>query len=141
MLKKIKEDQVQKQLEEALSGGVGISAEEAKEIVSSLSGIAESVSEIYDLILPRMLEKLSDQDASKIFFQLRNELNQIAHHIHAPKRLLPESDMQKPKVDADDSTEAFLRKCGGWQDTRSPEEIIADIYAARRTSNRGENLF
>ncbi len=35
-----------------------------------------------------------------------------------------------------DPTQAFLAKCGGWEDTRSPEEIIADIYAARTASNR-----
>ena len=38
-------------------------------------------------------------------------------------------------------TQRFLEKCGGWQDTRSPEEIIADIYASRTTSERGAHLF
>lgn len=40
-----------------------------------------------------------------------------------------------------DPTQAFLEKCGGWEDTRSPEEIVADIYAARTTSNRGATIF
>ncbi|MBI4640502.1 MAG: hypothetical protein HY731_07395 [Candidatus Tectomicrobia bacterium] len=44
-------------------------------------------------------------------------------------------------VSAKDQTQAFLEKCGGWEDTRSPEEIIADIYAARTTSNRGATIF
>lgn len=39
------------------------------------------------------------------------------------------------------TTQQFLEKCGGWRDTRSPEEIITDIYAARTTSERGENLW
>jgi hypothetical protein len=36
---------------------------------------------------------------------------------------------------AKDPTQVFLEKCGGWEDTRSPEEIVADIYAARPASN------
>ncbi|MBM4044365.1 MAG: hypothetical protein FJ279_04560 [Planctomycetes bacterium] len=38
-------------------------------------------------------------------------------------------------------TEAFLEKCGGWEDTRSPEEVIAQIYAARTASDRTASLF
>lgn len=38
-------------------------------------------------------------------------------------------------------TQRFLEKCGGWQDTRSPEELIADIYASRTSSERGVRLF
>jgi predicted nucleic acid-binding protein len=34
-----------------------------------------------------------------------------------------------------------LAKCGGWEDTRSPEEIIADIYATQTVSNRGADFF
>jgi hypothetical protein len=37
-------------------------------------------------------------------------------------------------------TQAFLDKCGGWEDTRSPEEIITEIYASRTTSDRGTQL-
>ena len=33
-----------------------------------------------------------------------------------------------------DPTEVFLGKCGGWEDSRSPEEIIAEIYTSRTTS-------
>lgn len=39
------------------------------------------------------------------------------------------------------NTEAFLKKCGGWEDTRGPEEIIADIYDSRASSDRGSKLF
>ncbi|MGR3311586.1 MAG: hypothetical protein ACUZ77_12540 [Candidatus Brocadiales bacterium] len=42
---------------------------------------------------------------------------------------------------AKDPTQAFLEKCGGWEDTRSTEEIVTDIYAARSTSNRGTAIF
>lgn len=38
-------------------------------------------------------------------------------------------------------TQAFLKKCEGWEDSRTPEEIIADIYAARTVSDRGVTVF
>lgn len=38
-------------------------------------------------------------------------------------------------------TQKFLEKCGGWEDTRSPDEIIAEIYASRTISERGAHLF
>jgi len=41
----------------------------------------------------------------------------------------------------EDPTQAFLAKCGGWEDTRSPEETIADIYAVRTVSQRTGALF
>ena len=41
----------------------------------------------------------------------------------------------------EDATQVFLDKCRGWEDARSPEEIIAEIYAARTVSHRGAALF
>ncbi|MDA0836798.1 MAG: hypothetical protein O2857_03350 [Planctomycetota bacterium] len=41
----------------------------------------------------------------------------------------------------DKTTIAFLDKCGGWEDSRGTEEIIADIYSTRLNSERGENVF
>ena len=38
----------------------------------------------------------------------------------------------------EDPTQVFLEKCGGWEDTRRPEEIIAEIYASRTTSDAPE---
>ena len=40
-----------------------------------------------------------------------------------------------------DQTQTFLEKCRGWEDTRKPEEIVADLYAARTSSNRGAAVF
>jgi len=40
-----------------------------------------------------------------------------------------------------DQTQTFLEKCRGWEDARKPEEIVADIYAARTSSNRGATMF
>ncbi len=38
-------------------------------------------------------------------------------------------------------TESFLEKCGGWEDDRTTEEIIADIYSSRTSSDRCADLF
>jgi len=40
-----------------------------------------------------------------------------------------------------DATAVFLEKCRGWEDPRTPEEIVADVYAARTRSHRGEGMF
>ena len=41
----------------------------------------------------------------------------------------------------EDATKAFLEKCGGWEDIRNTEEIVAEIYAARTHSRRGNSIF
>jgi hypothetical protein len=38
-------------------------------------------------------------------------------------------------------TQLFLEKCGGWEDSRSPDDIIDEIYASRTTSERGVGVF
>jgi hypothetical protein len=43
-------------------------------------------------------------------------------------------------AEAHNDTELFLHKCRGWQDERSPDEIIAEIYARRSSSLRGTQL-
>ena len=65
-------------------------------------------------------------------------LEAVANEIVALRAELADGWME---TTVDDPTAAFLAKCGGWEDTRSPEEIIADIYTARTVSNRGANLF
>jgi len=40
-----------------------------------------------------------------------------------------------------EATESFLKRCGGWEDERAPEEIIEDIYSTRTVSRRGETIF
>jgi len=61
-------------------------------------------------------------------------LEDVAGEITELKKALEGGWNETP---AKDPTQAFLEKCGGWEDTRSPEEIVTDIYAARSTSNRG----
>jgi len=38
-------------------------------------------------------------------------------------------------------TQLFLDKCNGWEDTRCPADIITEIYTARTSSERGNQLF
>ena len=65
-------------------------------------------------------------------------LEAVANEIAALRADLAEGWIETP---AEDATADFLAKCGGWEDTRSPEEIIADIYATRTVSDRGAGLF
>jgi hypothetical protein len=65
-------------------------------------------------------------------------LEDVAEEIDKIRKALEEEWNQ---TTAQDQTQAFLDKCQGWEDTRSPEEIIADIYNARTTSNRGATIF
>ncbi len=46
-----------------------------------------------------------------------------------------------PEASTRDATRVFLEKCEGWEDSRSPEEIIAEIYASRTASDRGKTFF
>jgi hypothetical protein len=64
-------------------------------------------------------------------------LDAVAHELVALRAALAEGWIETPITDP---TQAFLAKCAGWEDTRSPEEIIAEIYAARTMSHRGESL-
>ena len=65
-------------------------------------------------------------------------LEAVANELIALRAALAEEWTETPVVDP---TQAFLAKCGGWEDTRSPEEIIAEIYAARTVSQRAGTLF
>jgi hypothetical protein len=56
-------------------------------------------------------------------------LDAVANELAALRADLAEGWTETPVADA---TQVFLGKCGGWEDTRSPEEIIAEVYAARQ---------
>jgi hypothetical protein len=64
-------------------------------------------------------------------------LDAVANELVALRAALAEGWPERP---VEDPTQAFLAKCGGWEDTRSAEEIIAEIYAARTVSQRGTTL-
>ena len=38
---------------------------------------------------------------------------------------------QTPFQNVSSATLEFLQKCGGWEDSRSADDIVAEIYAAR----------
>jgi hypothetical protein len=64
-------------------------------------------------------------------------LDAVANELVALRAALAEEWIERP---VEDPTQAFLAKCGGWEDARSPEEIIAEIYAARTVSHRTTTL-
>jgi hypothetical protein len=64
-------------------------------------------------------------------------LDAVTNELVALRTALAEGWIERP---VEDPTQVFLAKCGGWEDTRSPEEIIAEIYAARTASQRGTSL-
>jgi hypothetical protein len=47
----------------------------------------------------------------------------------------------RPEPDEKQMTEEFLSVCGTWEDDRSPEEQLQDIYSMRKSANRTENIF
>lgn len=65
-------------------------------------------------------------------------LDAVANEIVTLRAALAEGWIETP---VEEPTQVFLAKCSGWEDPRSPEEIIADIYAARTVSHRGTALF
>ena len=65
-------------------------------------------------------------------------LEGVEKEIGELKKALREGWQEAPVKDA---TRVFLEKCEGWEDRRSPEEIIAEIYALRTASDRGKALF
>jgi len=65
-------------------------------------------------------------------------LDAVANELVALRAALAEGWTETPD---EAPTQAFLAKCGGWEDTRSPEEIIAEIYAARTLSHCGAIIF
>lgn len=51
------------------------------------------------------------------------------------------SDILERKLTEEKATEEFLSVCGTWEDDRSVEEQIKDVYSSRRSTNRTERAF
>jgi len=51
------------------------------------------------------------------------------------------SDILENKLTEEKATEEFLSVCGTWEDDRSVEEQIKDVYSSRRSTNRTEKVF
>ncbi len=43
----------------------------------------------------------------------------------------------EPASDTDQETQEFLELCGTWEDERSPEEIVREIYESRTSGDKG----
>jgi hypothetical protein len=56
--------------------------------------------------------------------------------IHFLKSEIIENNYSEEKA-----TNAFLSICGTWDDTRSVEDQIKDIYSSRKSTNRTEDIF
>lgn len=46
-----------------------------------------------------------------------------------------------PQRDEEQMTEEFLSVCGTWEDDRSIDQQLQDIYLSRKSTNRTENIF
>lgn len=60
----------------------------------------------------------------------------MAKVVHFLKR-----EMIHPELDEKHATKEFLSICGTWEDDRTPEEQIKDIYSSRKSTRRAENIF
>ena len=49
-------------------------------------------------------------------------------------------DKKSTNRSVDDKTRDLLELCGSWEDNRSVEEIIKEIYDSRTTSQKGADL-
>ncbi len=47
-------------------------------------------------------------------------------------------DIIRPEADEKQMTEEFLSVCGTWEDDRSVEQQLQDIYLSRKSTNRTE---
>ncbi len=52
------------------------------------------------------------------------------------KKTKAEPDSFKPVSDSEDDLRLFWESFGSWQDDRTPEDIISEIYATRTTTER-----
>ena len=51
------------------------------------------------------------------------------------------SDILENKLTEEKATEDFLSVCGTWEDERSVEEQIREVYSSRRSTSRTEKAF
>lgn len=47
----------------------------------------------------------------------------------------------KPEYDEKSATDEFLSTCGTWEDDRSADDQIHDIYSNRKSTDRAGNIF
>ena len=47
----------------------------------------------------------------------------------------------KPEYDEKTATDEFLSVCGTWEDDRSVDKQLSDIYSSRKSTDRAGNIF
>jgi len=47
----------------------------------------------------------------------------------------------KPEYDEKTATDEFLSVCGTWEDDRSVDAQLSDIYSSRKSTDRAGNIF
>ncbi len=62
-------------------------------------------------------------------------------HIEKEIDYLKQALQAHQQTPVQDGTSRFLKKCGGWEDTRTPDEIISEIYSSRTTSLKTGDIF
>ncbi len=60
----------------------------------------------------------------------------LAKIIHLLKK-----EFVQPELKEKSATEEFLSVCGTWEDDRSIDEQLKDIYSSRKSITRTENVF
>lgn len=93
----------------------------------------QSIHGIYNGKEIRPLEALHVRPNVPVIITFLNETVNIPEHVSQDE--LSTSTLDKTP------TQQFLEKCGGWNDIRSPQEIVTDIYEARTSSERGGQAF
>jgi hypothetical protein len=86
-----------------------------------------------------MIEKYSIEVKERLLKEIQGlpepEILKILKLIHFFNEEILEKD--KPK---DEEIQLFWQSFGSWEDERSPEEIIREIYESRKSTSREINL-
>ncbi len=60
----------------------------------------------------------------------------LAKFVHFLKR-----EIIRPEFNEKKATDEFLSVCGMWEDDRTIDEQLLDIYSSRKSTTRTENVF
>jgi hypothetical protein len=93
----------------------------------------QSIHGVYTGTEIRPLETIHVRPNVHVIITFLDETMDIPNETHQDTSLVTSSETSP--------TQQFLEKCDGWQDDRSPDEIIAEIYDARTSSDSGVQAF
>ncbi|MFO0793561.1 MAG: hypothetical protein U0586_05800 [Candidatus Brocadiaceae bacterium] len=60
----------------------------------------------------------------------------LAKIVHCLKK-----EIIRPELNEKNATDEFLSICGTWEDDRTIDEQLKDIYSSRKSTNRTEKVF